>query len=584
MSSSPKSESPRIDRREFLGTLAVLGGGAIAGAIAPNLVNGAAATPAVESPAGASAGSTPRSSSSNGRYLETANGFYLHNGKAVWGASHHAHWWGGYRGEPHGWYSDAGLSAALIRNDPGKIGPNRTEDLEKLADAMLEWGYPGFEHVPPLWYDRRRDTHSRSPQTDAHVVGPFLEMPWARSDRGQACDGLALYDLTKFNSWYFSRIKQFADISDRKGTILFFNFYNQHNLLESPAHYIDYPWRPVNCIQATGLPLVPPAANVFYDVSDPLRRQLHQQYIRHCLDNLRDNRNVVFLLGMEYTGPLSFMQFWFDTILDWEKTAGRQVHIGVTGTKDVVDAMLDDQHYGPRVGTIYMRYWFYNADGTLNAPLGGKEIPGRYGGGGGMTPRQVYFRTRQYRLRYPNKALVDDIGGTRSHMMAFLMAGGSMIVKNMSYAVEYPPGYGTPSGVEELLPMYNFVRNFVAEDVTRMRPLNIISSAADDDETFCMPAGEAERAYCIGEEGQSYLIYFPAGDHTAMIDLTNAPGTYDAKWVGPTYGSVFAYTKDPGDQVSRDLRAFNGTFEGGRVAEIAGLDWQHWLLWLKKRA
>ena len=70
---------------------------------------------------------------------------------------------------------------------------------------------------------------------------------------------------------------------------------------------------------------------------------------------LKDNRNVVFQTGTEFTGPLTFMQFWFDTILEWEKTAGRKVHIGMGATKDVLDAMLQNERYGSRIGTIAVR-------------------------------------------------------------------------------------------------------------------------------------------------------------------------------------------------------------------------------------
>ena len=49
-------------------------------------------------------------------------------------------------------------------------------------------------------------------------------------------------------------MKAFADIADRKGLILYHHFYFQHWLLESRSHYVDFPWRPVNTIQDTGLP------------------------------------------------------------------------------------------------------------------------------------------------------------------------------------------------------------------------------------------------------------------------------------------------------------------------------------------
>src|SRR5262249_2102609 len=145
----------KIDRREFLGTVAALSGGAAALAAGAELF-GAAESTALAAPA----------TLGNSSYLETSNGWltdggestvgYAHGGKAIWGYAHHNHWWGGYRGAPTGWWTDADLSPSLIRNDPGKIGLNHTEDLGKLTDHMLQFGFPGFEHTPPLWYDRRR--------------------------------------------------------------------------------------------------------------------------------------------------------------------------------------------------------------------------------------------------------------------------------------------------------------------------------------------------------------------------------------------------------------------------------------------
>ena len=173
MPGADKSNSLRVDRREFLSTLAALSGGAIAAAITPSVLGQVETTqPAADS------ATQPVGNHNPTNYLDTANGWYIHNGKAVWGYAQHNRWWGGYRGEPHGWYSDEGLSPSLICNDPSGVGLNKTEDLDKLTDSMLQWGYPGFEHTPPLWYDRRRDTHSRVPQTNGNVVAPFLEMPW----------------------------------------------------------------------------------------------------------------------------------------------------------------------------------------------------------------------------------------------------------------------------------------------------------------------------------------------------------------------------------------------------------------------
>jgi hypothetical protein len=413
-------EAHRVNRRRFLSQVAALGSAAVAASAGNALVTAPPrAGSAAVIPDAAGEGATPRDS----LYLETSNGWYLQNGKVIWGYARANEMWGGYRGKPTGWWTDYELGPSLVRNDPGRVGPNRTEDLDKLTDNMVRYGYPGFNHTPPLWYDRRRDAHDKQRRTDGNVVGACLEMPWARSNQGPAWDGLPLYDLTQFNPWYFARLREFAKHCDRKGCILFFDFYNQHNLLETQAHYADYPWRPVNCIQATDLPDQTPVANVFYDVTHPLRRDLHRQFIRHCLNNFKDTRNVVFLTGSEYTGPLAFVQFWFDTILEWERESGRKVHIGVGATQDVADAMLHDSRYTPRIGTIDARYWYYASEDKIFAPPGGQQVPGRYvGKSDQMTPRQINRLVRKYRLLYPDKAIIHDIYADRPQTMAFLMA------------------------------------------------------------------------------------------------------------------------------------------------------------------
>ncbi|MFA4944350.1 MAG: DUF6298 domain-containing protein [Lentisphaeria bacterium] len=490
--------------------------------------------------------------------LETSNGWYVQDGNVIWGYAQLNQIWGGFRGKPAGWWTDVPVNTCIIRNAPGQFGPNLTEDLEALTDSMLAYGCPGYVHTPPLWYDRRRDTHDLVRRGDANGVGPFLEMPWARSNQGQAWDGLPLYDLTQFNPWHFARLKQFADLCDRKGCLLFFHFYNQHNLLETQAHYSDFPWRPANCLQATDLPDTTPAADAFYDVSHPLRRQLHQRYIWHCLDALQGNRNVVFLTGFEYTGPLSFMQFWLDTILEWERRTGRKRHLGLGATRDVADAVLQDERHGPRIGTIDLQRWFYNrSDDSLNAPPGGRQIPGRYmEKAREMTPRQLYRQVREYRQRYPDKALIHAGANDQQQTMAFLLAGGSMLVQWLRYAQAYPREYGVPVGSERILPVYDFIRHHLAADLPRMQPLDMLHSQ--------------EPIWCLGERGQSYLIYMPTGNQEFSVDLADAPGTFDAKWIGLELGTVF------------DSPA--GPIPGGQSHHLCGLDQRSWLLWLRKQA
>ncbi|MDC7684141.1 DUF6298 domain-containing protein [Asticcacaulis sp. BYS171W] len=255
---------------------------------------------------------------------------------------------------------------ALVRYVPGRTGTGYTDDLEAVVEAMK----PGmaFNQFYPLWYDRRRVNHNYDGSAErdtGEVWGPLLEQPWARSGEGVAWDGLSKYDLTKYNPWYFDRIADFAKLADQRGRILYYNFYFQHNLLESRAHYADFAWRPENTIQPTGLPFEVPAANIFYDVSDPLRRDLHRRYIRHSLGVLKDRTNVVYGIDQEYTGDDRFLDFWFDEVTAWSKEKRKPVFINLKIPKPQLDRLLADPVRGPKVAAVEFHHWVYRPDGSL---------------------------------------------------------------------------------------------------------------------------------------------------------------------------------------------------------------------------
>lgn len=446
--------------------------------------------------------------------LSVQNGWYVDNGKAIWGYGQHNGWW------------RPGQRPNLARNALGQIGPNRTEDLDKLTDSMLRFGYPAFEHNFGLWYDRRRDRHDADRRTDANVVPPFLEQPWARSTEGTAWDGLPKYDLTKYNQWYFDRLKQFADLCDRKGTILLHCDYMQHALLEIPPHYVDFPWRPVNCLQDTGMPDNVPAANVFYDVSNPVRRALHRDYIRHCLDVLGYNTNVVFLCSEEYTGPLSFMEFWLDTIAQWEEEKGHDVHVCLSATKDVVDAIMADPMRSKMISTIDLRSWWYEPDGRLLAPEGGKEVAGRYAGAvSRTTPTQIHRQVTEYRRKHPAQALILGVPGTRQHAWAALMGGASLLVGQLPYPDQADPAeYISPELCRAIQPTYDFVRNHLASELPRMSP--------QDDLV------KADRAtWCLADVDRTYLVYSTAAT-SFQVDLSAATASFKTFWFDPRTGTL----------------------------------------------
>ncbi len=495
--------------------------------------------------------------------LTIETGWFVHNGKTLWGCAQHNGWWGGYR-KNTGWIHQYKVRTAICRNAPGRVGPSFTEDLDKLTDAMLRYGYPGFEHNYGLWYDRRRDNHDVNKRTDGDVEPPFLEQPWARSGEGRAWDGLSKYDLTKFNAWYFDRLKEFAKYCDAKGTVLFHNFYMQHALLENPAHYVDFPWRGANCIQNTDMPDTMPAANSFYDVGNSTRRRLHRKYIRKCLDELGAYSNVIHLISEEYTGGLSFMRFWMDTVMQWERENATMVKIALGATKDVTDAILEDPARGPRVSTLCLSYWWYDRDGRLYAPAGGNQIPARYTGNiaGQTTPQSLYRQIREYRSRYPDKAIIQHHPVEIEKAWAFLMGGGSMIIARMQYPDSKPPkapwdppdSYIAPAEAETILPTYNFINANLSKSLQKMQPKDIV--ATNKDNNWCL----------AGEDG--YLVFALKGGRIDL-DLSQAPKIpFAAKWFDPRKGTL---SPAGGEKIS-----------GGGRTSFEAPDKKCWVLWLKR--
>ena len=362
--------------------------------------------------------------------IAITNGWLIFDGKLMIGNTTEVAWWRGSI-RPN---EARTFGPALTRFVPGRHGLGLTDDLDGLADTMAQHGQVALDHHYGLWYDLRRDDHERIRRMDGDVIPPFFEQPFARSGQGTAWDGLSQYDLTKCNPWYWSRLKKFADVCDERGLVLFNENYFQHNIIEAGAHWVDCPWRTANNVNGTGFPEPPPfagdkrifMAEQFYDVSNPVRRELHRGFIRQSLDNFTNNANVIQFTSAEFTGPKPFIEFWLDTIGDWERETGRKALVALSAPKDVQDAILADPKRSALVDVIDFKYW-WNTDKGLFAPAGGQNLAPRQferqWKGGRPSDASLAQMAADYRQQFPDKAVINDfvVGG-----WAYVCAGGSL--------------------------------------------------------------------------------------------------------------------------------------------------------------
>ena len=412
---------------------------------------------------------------------------------------------------------------------PGRFGPGLTEDLEALTDTMVAQRAPFYYAFSGLSYDRRRDSHLITRWDDGEVWGPFFESPWARSGQGKACDGLSKYDLTKFNPWYFARLRELADDCALKGLVFVYQAYDNHNVEEAAAHWAEYAWRQANCLNDVGFPEPPNWENAtqsrhhiaqeFYDVTHPVRRRLHELYIRHILDKLGDEPNFVLTLGYQFAGPLPFQQFFIDTVAAWEGENGEHIRVQLQTSKAVTDAILADPARAAHVDVIDTRYWQYLADGKLFAPdgegkLAFREIRTNTFGRDAIMPTKaefVYKQVREYRDKFPDKAIVAGHGGFGP--LPVLMAGGASPVSAES---------GSPfaGGPRDDAALVKFIATRMADVLPTMRPLD----------------GFAGDAWCLADAKRSaVLIYSAMGEAIALAQPLAAK---DATWFNPRNGET----------------------------------------------
>ncbi|GHT59141.1 hypothetical protein AGMMS50239_05110 [Bacteroidia bacterium] len=360
-------------------------------------------------------------------------GIILLNGKPLTGRVQRTALWRGNT-RPSG-IREAGVH--LSRFVPGRTGKGLTDDLDSVAAYLKGRNIAALNHFPALWYERRRDDHGRSRRVDADVWAPFYEQPFSRSGQSEAFDRLSKYDLNQYNTWYWLRLKQFADIADREGLAFIQDHYLQHNIIEEGAHWADYPWRSANNINELGFPENTYyagdkrvfMADLFYDITNEKLANYHRQNIRKYLDELGNNTNVIHHLGAEYTGPAFFVQFWLNTIAAWEKENGKDVKTMLSATKDVTDAILSDANYRSLVDIIDIRQWHYRTDGSLYAPEGGVSLTQRQYiriiDPGEDDARAAYRAVDEYRRAYPDKAVVYSFNTMPDRAQASFNAGGS---------------------------------------------------------------------------------------------------------------------------------------------------------------
>ncbi len=267
----------------------------------------------------------------------------------------------------------------------------------------------------------------------------------------------------------------------------------------------------------------------------------------HCV-NLGDMPNVIFGVAYQYAGPLSFEQFFQDTVREWEQKHGKRIRIALTTSKRITDAILADPVRSKQIAVVDMRYWEYRPDGTLFAPKAGENhafreliaaaFPGYTDTPPPTTPEQVYREVREYRDRYPEIAMMpmeEDAGP-----IPILMAGGAS-----QSALQSRPIAPTPTATERASAMYpqrtrptegpnqvspdriidQFVHTYLATELMKMSPKD--GWVVAPEHTWVLAGGLSDPV----------LIYSLSGNDITFVNALPAKA-YKVTWFDPRTGSA----------------------------------------------
>ena len=149
-----------------------------------------------------------------------------------------------------------------------------------------------------------------------------------------------------------------------------------------------------------------------------------------------------------------------------------------------------------------MKYWWHTANGKLFDPKGGQSLSPRQQireWKGKMTRSDVLTakQVRDYRLRYPDKAILCDY----DHL-----DGWSAMIAGVSLPPIHPPGH--PSLMAAL---------------PKMRP-------------FDLATGLTDQQWAVAEPDRHYIVYSASGA-AIQLDLSGTQNTFAVRWVNATTGS-----------------------------------------------
>lgn len=320
--------------------------------------------------------------------------------------------------------------------------------------------------------------------------------PWARSGPGQALDGQLKFNLERFDSSYFERLRNRTQAAAQRGIYVSIMLFEGWGLRFVPGGARAHPFYPENNVNGTGEFLKDDFKGIdLFTLARPQVLALQEAYVRKVIDTVNDLDNVLYEIANE-------SDF---TTTEWQYHMIRFVK--------AYEAKLPKQH---PVGMTSIGYGVDDLDRLLKSPADWIS----------PNPDRFDYKTNPPAAHGAKVILLDTdhlwgVGGGVPWVWKSFLRGLNPIW--MDPLDETSPWEPTPKDAKAVRSNLGEARRFAERiHLAAMHPAPELSSTS----------------YCQANEGVEYMVYQPEPGKEFTVKLTS--GKYHVEWYSPNQGATVA--------------------------------------------
>lgn len=325
------------------------------------------------------------------------------------------------------------------------------------------------------------------------------------SGKGKANDGGNKFDLDRFNAEYFQRMEQRVDEAGERGLYVIVMLFQGWSIESKRGKVNPWPYHPYH--EANNVNGLDGDVN-----ADGQGKELHtwlgpdhpvtqrqRAYVRKVVDTVGRFDHVLYEIANEsHNESIPWQSKMVEYLRELEQDRGKVHPIGMSVT------------FGDRPGNDLNRL-------LLESPADWIS-PNRFGGKG-----------FSYRDNPPMADGTKVILSDTDHFFGNSGKDPGWPWKSVCRGLNLL--YMDMWSVERDDPKRKLVRRSLGEARTYTERMNLAASEPRDD--------LASSRFCLGEPGRCYLVYAPNGG-SVELELSDAPGKYQAEWYRPLSGETVA--------------------------------------------